>query len=207
MGKSVNEVQSIEEIYSDILKGRRESFPRGTWMPANGGFDNFKRCFRWLINQELKYDREKIIDVYGLTFLFDYKLQGAYARLLRGKSTYDIVNTCFPEHGFKPWEFHVPVGYWDDDENIREALHWFLHEHLNYRYEDLVFLTYDKIANTKFARVVNTRFDCKIGNMLEFLYPTGDWTIKIHERKNKVVSEKMSKYFKERNRNAIGQFE
>ncbi|MDQ0060754.1 DUF4046 domain-containing protein [Paenibacillus harenae] len=114
--------QTIIEIYEDVLKGNRNRFPRETWKPHNGGFENFRRCLRYLVLDKLKLDREQMLSI-GISFFIEWKLRTPFQRLYDSQ-TYKCLSEIFSEMDIKPWEMKIsPDGVWND-ENMKGAIRW-----------------------------------------------------------------------------------
>lgn len=71
----MNTLKSIEEIYEDVLAGKRKRFPKDTWTKDAYGYARFNQCLRHLI-KKLNYTRDQIVDI-DHDFIRTYKLRGA----------------------------------------------------------------------------------------------------------------------------------
>lgn len=95
-------VKAIEDIYEDVLAGRRKRFPRETWKKDSYGYGNFDRCLRHVVNK-LNLSREEIVDI-DHEFFRKYRLRGGLV-MLYGQNIKPAVINAFPEHDLKEWEF------------------------------------------------------------------------------------------------------
>ncbi|MCW1941875.1 DUF4046 domain-containing protein [Bacillus anthracis] len=98
---------TIEEIYQEILDGRRKSFPPGTWSEDVDG-QLKKRIIRYLIEDVLKWSDEDIKEKWNQKFIKKLKLTSVM-QIYRG-SPYEMLNVAYPNR-FEPWELkQAPRG-------------------------------------------------------------------------------------------------
>lgn len=114
-------MQTIIEIYKSILSGRTNRFPNYTWESEEESIQIFKVCFRYLVTERLKFDREELISKLNANFIFKYKLSTPFSNFL-SSNPYKAVTIAFPEWRVEPWELKtVPSGTWDNINNIKNA--------------------------------------------------------------------------------------
>ncbi|PNK22557.1 hypothetical protein CBR59_30745 [Bacillus thuringiensis] len=115
----------IETIYQEILDGKRSKFPSGTWKEDKNR-ELVKRVTKYLIEEVLKWDREKLIRNWNQKLILRYKLIGAL-RIIYNNSPYAMINDLYPNR-FKEWEFKsTPMNFWTKERGL-EALRWTIEE-------------------------------------------------------------------------------
>lgn len=178
-------VLTLEKVYAEILSGDRKRFPEGTWSPINGGYDNLRRCLRYLVHENLKLTREELLEKYNHSLLLKYKLAGGYNILYikTGKTIYELINNSFPEWGIQPWDLnHVPMNFWKEDENVNKYMRYFLEEVLEFTLEEIEEkLEIDMLSDSKFISVKRHGTSAGVVKIIEKAYPDHDWT-KLKER-------------------------
>ncbi|MGG4555469.1 hypothetical protein [Paenibacillus humicus] len=69
----------------------------------------------------------KVVD---FNFFKNHRLVGLFSAF--GDSPYEVINTVYPGE-FRPWEFKsVPMNYWKNGNNIKEAMDFLLFERLGF---------------------------------------------------------------------------
>lgn len=113
------EIESIE-IYKKILSGELKRFPYGFWQ-GEDGIQNSIDIIKYLIEDELKWDREDIKNNLVVTVFKKYKLAGML-KCIYGQSTYLAIDATYPGE-FKPYSLkNAPKDYWNDS-TIKEAIY------------------------------------------------------------------------------------
>lgn len=120
---TINQTQTIEEIFKEVIIGKRKRFPRLTWSKDNRGYDNFNRCLRYLAKTK-KLNRKQIVDI-DHEFIKTHKLRGGLVMLYNDNIKPAIIN-AFPEFEFKEWEFFR----YSKDKNLAKIA---LREVVNYK--------------------------------------------------------------------------
>lgn len=129
-------MDDIVEIYKQLLSGARNRFPPETWQPYKGGYDNFRRCFRFLVNEELKLEKKDFKNIQRI-FFTKYKLRGALQQLYND-NIYDAICYALPDINLKPWELkQSPRDTWNTDTG-KEAIRWLFNEELKWSKEDIL---------------------------------------------------------------------
>ncbi|MGA5662836.1 DUF4046 domain-containing protein [Bacillus bombysepticus] len=116
---------NIEQIYQEILEGKRRRFPPNTWSDDQ---DNnlAKRVIKYLIENVLKWDEKKIVSDWKEKLIIKYKLGGLLSVKYNG-SPYEMINDVYPDC-FKEWVFKMtPKNYWTKATAL-EALKWTIEE-------------------------------------------------------------------------------
>lgn len=84
----------IIEIYKGILSGTRKRFPRNFWV-KDGKYKSII-IFKYLIEEVLKWDKDKIINEFGYEIISKYKLTAPYNDIyLKVKS--NVIKEIYPE--------------------------------------------------------------------------------------------------------------
>ncbi|AIK60050.1 DUF4046 domain-containing protein [Bacillus anthracis] len=115
----------IEEIYQEILDGKRSRFPPNTWK-EDSDRELSKRVTKYLIETILKWNEEDIKQKWNTPLIIKYRLLGA---LKHGydNSPYKMIEDLYPNR-FKEWEFGMaPLNFWTKEKAL-EALKWTVEE-------------------------------------------------------------------------------
>ncbi|MEB8989602.1 DUF4046 domain-containing protein [Bacillus cereus] len=113
---------TIEEIYQEILNGKRTKFPSGTWN-ENTSHDSVKRVTRYLIEEVLQWNDEDIRENWTLELIIKYKLRGACSILFKD-SPYKMLDTAYPNR-FQKWDLkHLPKNSWTRDKALNDLRYW-----------------------------------------------------------------------------------
>lgn len=107
---------SIEELYQEILDGKRKRFPRGTWTEdVDGTFK--KRVTRYLIEVILKWGEKDIKEKWEQSVVIKFKLTSVMRHYR--SSPYEMLNAAYPSQ-FEPWELkRVPKGFWTFETSLK----------------------------------------------------------------------------------------
>ncbi|PKJ52029.1 DUF4046 domain-containing protein, partial [Bacillus sp. SN10] len=90
---------TIEEIYQEILDGRRKSFPPGTWSRDVDG-QLKRRITRYLIEEILKWNDEDIKEKWNQHLIQKFKLTSVMQ--IYRSSPYEMLNAAYPNR-FEAW--------------------------------------------------------------------------------------------------------
>ncbi|MCU4948318.1 DUF4046 domain-containing protein, partial [Bacillus cereus] len=116
---------NIEQIYQEVLDGKRRRFPPYTWSDDQ---DNIlaKRVIKYLIEKVLKWNKKQIVSDWKEKLIIKYKLGGLLSVKYNG-SPYAMINDAYLNY-FKEWEFKMtPLNYWTKPKAL-EALKWTIEE-------------------------------------------------------------------------------
>ncbi|MDQ4678554.1 DUF4046 domain-containing protein, partial [Stenotrophomonas maltophilia group sp. RNC7] len=92
---------SIEDIYQEILDGKRSNFPYYVW--SEGDKNLFaRRVTKYLIEYVLKWNADDIKKGWDGKLIKKYKLGGMIA-IVYNSSPYAMLNDLYPDQ-FKEWE-------------------------------------------------------------------------------------------------------
>ena len=94
---------SCEELsirtYKEVLDGTRKNFPKNYFLHSVYGEERATHCFRYLCENILEYDKEKILEVFSnskcLELLSQYKLKIIMNVLYN--STTDLLESAYPD--------------------------------------------------------------------------------------------------------------
>ncbi|MED2776999.1 hypothetical protein P4278_28190 [Bacillus thuringiensis] len=115
---------TIEQIYQDILDGKRKRFPQFTWS-QDINFELSKRVTKYLIEHVLLWDRDAIRKGWNQRLIIKMKLSTVLSRY--NSSPYAMLNDAYPNF-IKEWELGMaPLKFWTKD-NALEALRWTIEE-------------------------------------------------------------------------------
>ena len=114
--------KAIDYMYPGRFKPWEKcEVPRGYWNDES----NVKDALKWLFEAKLDiFNNDNMITIndfkkYNFMYMINNHFNG---------STYAAINYVYPGR-FKPWEkCNVPRGYWNDESNAKEALHWLVDE-------------------------------------------------------------------------------
>ncbi|MEB9681939.1 hypothetical protein BK742_24080 [Bacillus thuringiensis serovar pingluonsis] len=119
------EAITIEEIYQEILDGKRNRFPRNTWNSDENN-DMAKRVTRYLVTNILKWNEGEIKLHWGNALIVKYRLHGLL-KLKYENSPYAMINDVYPNR-FKEWEFKMtPLNFWTKEKAL-QVLRWIIEE-------------------------------------------------------------------------------
>ncbi|QST02850.1 DUF4046 domain-containing protein (plasmid) [Pontibacillus sp. ALD_SL1] len=126
--------ESITSLYDEVLKGKRNRFPRGFWK-EEGGTKTAIILVRYLFEDHYGWDREAIKANASTSFLRDHKLSGLL-RYVYGDDFERLMKDAYPD--LHPWELkRVPKSFWKNEANCIEATRWLIEEHLLWNEEDV----------------------------------------------------------------------
>lgn len=152
----------IIDIYNEILRGERVSFPMGTWTKADSP-QVIAKLVKYLFVDILNMSRDDICSCDVGKILIEYKL-GA---VLKHHNNLDILNLAFNDT-FKPWKIrNVPNRHMDEDI-IKGAVKWVVETKLGNKSSRVV-----KYYNVELLKSCGLRFVIKYGlyKSIELAYP------------------------------------
>ena len=137
--------------------------PNGYWENE----DHIREALQWLFEEKLK-----ILTTNTIVSVKDFKDNRLYGLLNRhfGNSPYKAINYIYPGK-FKPWEkCGVPRNYWENEDHIREALHWLFEEKLDIFKDGTIITTKDFKDNNMYS-IVTMHFNSSIYRAIDYMYP------------------------------------
>lgn len=160
---------SIEDIYQEILDGKRSNFPYYVW--SEGDKNLFaRRVTKYLIEYVLKWNADDIKKGWDGKLIKKYKLGGMIA-IVYNSSPYAMLNDLYPGQ-FKEWELKfTPTNFWTK-ESALEALRWTIEEKEQLSTEQLRNVYSQKwLVKHKLSSPCYLLFRSSPFNMLNELYP------------------------------------
>lgn len=170
------------DVYKLVLSKEISRFPTGFWMIPEA-YDNAVKCIRYLVEEVLKLNIEDIPKrVSKKTFLTN-KLGGMITTLFNN-SPIDAIELSYPGR-FKPWEFsQVSNGYWDSDDNVKDALEWLMSKISENDVVDK--WNQDFIYSNDLRGMLEVRFDSSPYKALDYIRPGRfkPWELKMNVPNN-----------------------
>lgn len=190
--------KDIITIYEDLLSGKTRSFPNYTWAPHNGGFDTFKRLFRYLILEKLNLSRDEVLAVLEKRFFRKWKLYGGLS-VLFNSSPIKALQFAFPEWEVQPWEGTISIAsnYWTNEQNRIDAVRWVVLEKLKWDKETFINnFTFEFFKENKLTSLPHHYSSA--GELITIAFPEWNFTVEeFVERRYKSTSEKLKVHFNE----------
>ncbi|HDR4897718.1 TPA: DUF4046 domain-containing protein [Bacillus cereus] len=116
---------TIEDIYQEILDGKRNRFPPNTWkLDRNNQLA--RRVTKYLVTKILNWNEEEIKQNWNNKLIAKYRLRGVLKHKYNN-SPYAMINDLYPNQ-FKEWEFNkAPNKFWTKEKTL-QALKWTIEE-------------------------------------------------------------------------------
>ncbi|WP_368661168.1 hypothetical protein AB3U43_00405 (plasmid) [Bacillus cereus] len=125
---------TIEQIYQEILDGKRKRFPPNTWN-KDIDFELSKRVTKYLIKHVLQWDRNDIRKGWNQRLIQKMKLTTVLSKY--NSSPYAMLNDAFP-NCIKEWELGMaPINFWTKLKAL-EALKWTIEEKENLKNDQIL---------------------------------------------------------------------
>jgi hypothetical protein len=154
--------------------------------------ENKKEIMEWLVSKLIE-DRKicSIEDIPKIVSQNLFKEYGLFSFLANcfNLSPYQSFNFLYP-HKWMPWEFQqVPSGYWNEGNNVRIAIDWFINKVIDDKLvssvKDIAKLPVNKLLNEYRLGTLTVKFN-DIGFLFSFAYSN---TFNHQDFINKVYSE------------------
>ena len=161
-------IKAIELIYPNKFKPwELNQVPQGYWSCINNGIE----ATRWLIEEKLKLTDDELKERLSQKMFVDNGLCSMLSHCFNN-SPIKAIELTYPNK-FKPWEFNqVPHGYWDDDQNKINAIHWLIEEKLKLIDEELKEqLSAQMFTDNGLSGMLAYCFDASPIKAIEFAYP------------------------------------
>ena len=129
--------------------------------------DHIREALQWLFEVKLK-----ILTTNTIVSVKDFKDNRLYGLLLNifNGSPYKAINYMYPNK-FKIWEkCNVPDNYWEDDNNIKEALKWLFEEKLDIFHNNII-LTSNTFKDNRLGGLLYCVFFNSPYDALNYIYP------------------------------------
>ncbi|MEH7787442.1 DUF4046 domain-containing protein, partial [Bacillus thuringiensis] len=116
---------TIEDIYQEILDGKRNRFPPNTWkLDRNNQLA--RRVTKYLVTKILNWNEEEIKQNWNNKLIAKYRLRGVLKHKYNN-SPYAMINDLYPNQ-FKEWEFKMtPLNFWTKEKAL-QLLKWLIEE-------------------------------------------------------------------------------
>jgi len=156
--------------------------------------NNIKEICKYVLENELNYkNREDFLNLNGI-LLKKYKLAFHHNKNI-GSSCINLLQFCYPEYRFKPYEMgHVKNDYYKDESIRFEAIDWYVTEN-KITLKDILSLDF-KIDNTFLASLIKRYFKTRHKLWIWYFNKKG---IKISENDFRIRSNNFWKSVENRN--------
>lgn len=168
-------------IYKAILAGTIDRFiPNPQYTK-----ENFAYCYRYLIKEILKWDRELLLRKMSSSIVRKYKLVGTTKGSYFGGYINALIE-AFPEWNLKAWEFlNVGNNFWND-QTFEEAIRWTIgqmkKEGLIRELPDITAIATNDMLESYGLRTVIEKFEDSYIKMLQwYFYKFTDYRPKVWE--------------------------
>lgn len=159
----------IENAYPGKFKPwEYNQVPNYYWRGENGR----KRAIevvRYMIEEKCKMTHHEIPLRINYRFFKVHGLGGIFNSF--GDSPYQVINAVYPGH-FQPWELaNVPMNYWQNPENIKKTLDWFLFSKLGFSsYEEaLVKLRKNDFHQYRMTGILQIAFNFRLFKVQQWI--------------------------------------
>lgn len=165
--KYTNEILDDIQTYELVLQGKIKRFPAYFW-ERPWSYQSAAEITRYLIEKKLKWSIEDIPKNVDRE-IFTINRLGGMLHIVFNGSTYKAIDTTYPGL-FKPWEFKsVPKNFWNNKDNIIDAVKWLVEEKLKLNNKEEVILMYTKPTLVKHG--LNEMCEIGVYNSLNMAYP------------------------------------
>ncbi|MBL3887882.1 DUF4046 domain-containing protein [Bacillus cereus] len=160
---------AIEDIYQEILDGKKSRFPANTWKEDKDN-ELARRVTRYLIEIILKWEEEDIKQKWNTPLIVKYRLRGLLKHRYNN-SPYKMIDDVYPNR-FKEWEFGMtPLNFWNKEKAL-EILRWIIEQQEQLSDEDLLKIYNKKwIEKNKLAAPLMMYWNGSPYAMINDLYP------------------------------------
>lgn len=117
----LNGIEEYEEIeiFNMVRNGELKRYPKYFWSGSDGRTRAIN-ILKYVLEYIVKWDYDDIIQNFNAEFFGQYKIRGILSRVFHS-SPFEALDAVYPNK-FKRWQFVVPDGFWQNDENIIEAI-------------------------------------------------------------------------------------
>lgn len=107
------------EVFYLVYERKIEKYPNGFWKPPDGIIYSIN-ILKHLLENILQWNEEQIINNFNASLFNKYRLNGMLACVFES-SPFKAIDAVYPDR-FKQWQFNKPKGYWENKENIINAV-------------------------------------------------------------------------------------
>ena len=124
------------QVYEDVLQSTLKRFPQGFWVDdENKNFQTSAEITRYLIEEILCWDSQRVKREISCKVFFDHKLRGMLYMLFND-SVFKALDNAYPGK-YHEWELKcTPRNFWTL-ENAKRATIWLFKEKLNWSNEKI----------------------------------------------------------------------
>lgn len=177
---------SIIEIYKEVLEGKIDRFPKNFW--NNEGKKRAEILFKYLFNEVLKWDDEKILKDFNYDVLLKYKLTFALKKFYN-KSIHELLSALYPKlilgvskeitidiykQVLKEKRKRFPKHFWDykGEEKSKIIFKYLIEEVLEWDGEKIIKdFNYEMVSKYKLTSPFCEYYNKAVGNILNTIYP------------------------------------
>lgn len=159
----------IEEIFQEILDGKRFRFPPNTWKGDNS-IELARRVTKYLIEEKLKWDEQDIKQNWSTPLIVKCRLRGLVKQVYQN-SPFKMLDDAYPNY-FKEWELNMtPLNFWTKEKAL-EVLQYVIEEKENLsRYELLDVYGQKWLSQQKLGSPLRVLWEGSPYAMINDLYP------------------------------------
>jgi len=158
---------TINSVYPDKFKPWDISCVKSVPMNYWGNEENVINAIKWLIENKLKWTDDEVIKNLSSSVFDDNKLSGLLD-LFNG-SPFKAIDKAYPNK-FKMWQLKsICRNYWDDDNNIKDAILWLIDKKLGRSNSKLIFISMNDFVNNDLSSLFRYKFRCSSKLLLEKL--------------------------------------
>lgn len=162
-----NEILDDVECYKKVLSRELKQFPKHFWDKPYS-MQSVKAIVKYLLEEKLCVDLDNLHKILSVKFFQDNRLLGMIHAVFDCK-VYDLVEYVYPNK-YARFQFNVSNGYWESEDNIKEAVEWIVENklHGNINLIPQVF-TFEYMNNLGMVRVL--KYKKSIYDVVNTVYP------------------------------------
>ena len=133
--------------------------------------ENRLSALKWLIEDTLKLNEKNVAKKVNAKDFIENGLSTLFTKEY-SSSIYRAINELYPNK-FRVWEVSiVEDGYWENRDNVEEAVKWMLEEKLKWSKEDIIEnLTQKTFARFGLSGLISNNFNGQPWKLLDIAYP------------------------------------
>jgi hypothetical protein len=114
-----NKIYNEIEVFNMVRNGELKRYPHSFWSFSDGRIRAIN-ILKYVLENILQWNDEDIIQNYDVNVFGKFKIRGILSRVFNS-SPFEALNAVYPDK-FQIWQFRVPNNYWEDDDNVMEAI-------------------------------------------------------------------------------------
>ena len=162
-------IEVIENAYPNRFKPWDfKQVSNGYWQGEDGR-QRAIETVRYVIEEKCKIPHREIPDRITHQFFEDHRIRGVFS--LFGQSPYQVINAVYPNE-FKPWDFStVPLNFWKNPLNTKQAMDWFLFEVVGFSSysEAFIRLRQEHFIQHEFTGCLQMAFNRKLAKVKQWI--------------------------------------